>query len=883
MRTLDSVVCGASDQRRGLRMVVGATMKVGKRTRWRWYGIALALPLFCCSAIADTGEYDSSEFPVNTRESLGVALGDSGSFVLNTRSDPRGGAADSGTFTMDTRGSIGMTGSGLSGSFTLDTRTARTLSLAVSGPGTVPAGTAASYTAVATYANGGVADISGQCEWSLDGIAPGDGDMYGNRLVAGNPPTQVSGSIRASYLQTEGLVASPPLPVTITSGFTVSLGAPSVVNSPGGWDVSIRATTSGGTGTLTYQWLLNELVLSGASGNQLVNYHLSGAPGTRRLAVRVTDSQDRTALSERLIVLNKAPVPNEPAIQYPVGDPAGADVLDSTGGQFAFQTERIPNGLVVITHGLWSSGTAEWLQGTAANVDERLDLEGRNRPNICILDWKRNADPGGTGDALAFWSQFPTLGLPVGSALFSIMAIHANAIAEGKALANWINTEVQAGHIAPTAPLHLIGHSAGGYVMGECAYRLKVRGLHTGLVQVTTLDTPYPILFPFDRQVFEMCLAGPSLSRIERFYFGYWPGFAWFPGTMEFVGTGPGLYERSLLSLQWNGLGAHSWVREWYDEDTTDYHEAEEQDGFYYSPFMNNGFHNMNVAGGGAKALSVGTGWTYSPQGASATPLTDFETFGAVEDVAGVYRITEAANAGLFKDMVWPVGAQSVTFQYRFASAGDADYLVVYGDTNGIRLFLGADLTLSRDGFIEGEAPVGMYAGTTNRLTFMLVSRGETNAVLEIKDIKLFTSDDPDGDGLTTTQETELGTDPLKADSDSDGLSDYEELNTHFTNPTNDDTDADGADDWHEILAGTNPRDAASSFTIAAVAVLPDGGVSVSWQGVAGKSYSVYRKTDLLSPAYETVAAGIAGVSPITSIGDTDGLSTAFYWVQVEP
>lgn len=854
------------------------------------YCFILGFALLCFPTIADTSTRESPAFPVDTRDSSGISIGESGAFVLNTRLNPPGGVSDSGSFTLDTRGWVGMGGSGVSDAFTLDTRTARTVSLAVSGSGTIPAGTAQSYTAVATYANGGVADVSGQCEWTLDGIAPADANMFGNRLVAGNPATQVSGLVRASFLHPEGLLSSTPLPVTITSGFTVALGAPSVVNSPGGWDVSIRATASGGTGTLTYQWLLNELVLSDASGDRLINYHLSGAPGTRRLAVRVTDTQTRTALSERLIVLNKAPVPNEPAIQYPVSDPAGADVLDSAGGQFAFQAERIPKGLVVITHGLWSSGTEKWLQVTASNVDERLELEGRNRPNICIFDWKRNADPGGTGDALSFWSQFPTLGLPVGSALFSIMAIHANAVAEGKALANWINTEVQAGHIAPTAPLHLIGHSAGGYVMGECAYRLKVRGLHTGLVQVTTLDTPYPILFPFDTQVFHMCLAAPSLSRIERFYarFGILLGLGWIPGSLAAVGSGPGVYERSLGD--WFGFDGHTWVRdghtwvrEWYDENTTDYYKDKEQDGFYYSPFMNNGFHNMNVTSGGAKALGDRSAWTYSPMDASPAPLSDFKTFGAVEDAAGVYRISETANAGLFKDMVWPVGAQSVTFKYRFASAGDGDYLVVYGDTNGIPLFLGADMALSREGFIEGEAPVGMYAGTTNRLTFMLVSRGETNAVVEIRDINMVVSDDPDGDGLTTTQESAIGTNPLQADTDGDGLNDKEELDTYFTDPANADTDGDGLPDHHEIMAGTNPRDDTSTFTIASVATSPTDKVTISWTGVAGKRYSVHRKTDLRSVAYVTVATGVPGVAPMTSIVDDDGNPTAFYWIQVEP
>src|SRR5882672_8435913 len=44
------------------------------------------------------------------------------------------------------------------------------------------------------------------------------------------------------------------------------------------------------------------------------------------------------------------------------------------------------------------------------------------------------------------------------------------------------------------------------------------------------------------------------------------------------------------------------------------------------------------------------------------------------------------------------------------------------------------------------------------------------------------------------------------ADSDSDGLSDAEEI-ARGTNPHNADTDGDGYDDGVEVLAGTNPLD----------------------------------------------------------------------------
>jgi hypothetical protein len=62
------------------------------------------------------------------------------------------------------------------------------------------------------------------------------------------------------------------------------------------------------------------------------------------------------------------------------------------------------------------------------------------------------------------------------------------------------------------------------------------------------------------------------------------------------------------------------------------------------------------------------------------------------------------------------------------------------------------------------------------------------------------TKDDSDGDGLTDTQEKELGTDPNNPDTDGDGLNDGAEVNTTKTDPLNPDTDGDGLSDGDEVL-----------------------------------------------------------------------------------
>lgn len=64
---------------------------------------------------------------------------------------------------------------------------------------------------------------------------------------------------------------------------------------------------------------------------------------------------------------------------------------------------------------------------------------------------------------------------------------------------------------------------------------------------------------------------------------------------------------------------------------------------------------------------------------------------------------------------------------------------------------------------------------------------------------------DSDHDGLTDSQEKTLGTDPFKADTDGEGLTDGDEVLIWKTDPLNPDTDGDGYSDGLEVKGGFNP------------------------------------------------------------------------------
>ncbi len=74
--------------------------------------------------------------------------------------------------------------------------------------------------------------------------------------------------------------------------------------------------------------------------------------------------------------------------------------------------------------------------------------------------------------------------------------------------------------------------------------------------------------------------------------------------------------------------------------------------------------------------------------------------------------------------------------------------------------------------------------------------------------------EDADGDGISNGQEYVLGIDPVLEDSDFDGLTDSEELDRYHTNPNKADSDDDGADDLWEISMGYDPAAKNDTFVL---------------------------------------------------------------------
>ncbi len=116
---------------------------------------------------------------------------------------------------------------------------------------------------------------------------------------------------------------------------------------------------------------------------------------------------------------------------------------------------------------------------------------------------------------------------------------------------------------------------------------------------------------------------------------------------------------------------------------------------------------------------------------------------------------------------------------------------------------------------------------------------------------------DSDSDGLSDYEELLLGTNPKMADTDGDGLSDFAEVRTHKSNPLTTDTDGDGYSDGIEVARDGNPNNRSITPT-GALAVFP--AVDVEFYTLNGVKYQLEVSTDMATwTAQGGVVVGTGG------------------------
>jgi hypothetical protein len=206
----------------------------------------------------------------------------------------------------------------------------------------------------------------------------------------------------------------------------------------------------------------------------------------------------------------------------------------------------------------------------AAAIEKRMRDAS---PNIMLLDWNLAATP----------STF--YGADTKAKLRDIAEIRNQAYEVGDFAGIRLTRMVEAGAIRKDRPLHLIGHSAGGFVVARMALELEKHGAVPNSFRVTILDTP---VRPPDLPVVRMLKSFQDNEILQKL-----PGK--FPGLVDFYVTSilPGLSSNFTvpgLHVWWprhepQGYEKdHTYACAWYTE-TINGKEAGKGEGFDRSPF----------------------------------------------------------------------------------------------------------------------------------------------------------------------------------------------------------------------------------------------------------------------------------------------------------
>lgn len=100
---------------------------------------------------------------------------------------------------------------------------------------------------------------------------------------------------------------------------------------------------------------------------------------------------------------------------------------------------------------------------------------------------------------------------------------------------------------------------------------------------------------------------------------------------------------------------------------------------------------------------------------------------------------------------------------------------------------------------------------------------------------------DRDSDGLSDYEEILFATNPNKADTDGDGLTDLDEVITHASNPLNTDSDGDGYSDGIEVARDGDPNDQ-SVMPTGALAIFP--AIDIEFYTLKGVKYQLEMSAD---------------------------------------
>lgn len=334
------------------------------------------------------------------------------------------------------------------------------------------------------------------------------------------------------------------------------------------------------------------------------------------------------------------------------------------------------------------------------NEEHRQDSIAPPPPNIALMDWSELAEDPSELPAWqkALLKKLITEGIKrrsgkaiataaLGYAInfgFDLYFVREFGLTSGQQLANWIYLNSSFGstpQIDKAKPIHLIGHSAGGFVVGEAATFLKHPSTGNAQVmvdRVTMLDTP----FVKRSHIAQGSDNFPNPGVSERYISSYY-GNIEYPNTL-FLDEHSWYRKRDVfkswlptdrLSPLGNG---HGYSYNWYTHetiwDTGDPWKRMEKDGFYYSPIIN---ENTRIPNKGIAMASALAPPSIVLQQATLTlpdeVLTTWQVFGNASDTSGTWTLTESDDAGIWANVSVTTTTNTLAFEFHYSNAGDGE------------------------------------------------------------------------------------------------------------------------------------------------------------------------------------------------------------------